>query len=329
MSHPETDSHASRDRHRKCISDQQFFKLMTRMVTMASVATKAVVEETIPDSAGRATQPTNTPPLDLKAARERAGISLARIAGHTKIQLSILEGLERGDLRNFPRGIYARARVRAYAEAAHLPVDAVFAAIGDCLPAEESIEQIRYAKDAGERHETGYRHGVSQAIGSALLVAIVAVVWAVGPRVSSISAERGPSRTPMPAPPSAATPVADHPLVLADAGPQMPQDGIGESQPTTTPSRRPELPRLRSADAHARGAAPPPLQAPVAAILVASAPDPLPAKSIALPLLAMPEAGLNTPAVSGAEQRSPKLTSGFKRIGHGLWGVIGGSGSSK
>jgi len=298
---------------------------------MPSAATRTVVAETIPDSAGGATQPTNAPRLDLKAARERAGISLARIADHTKIPLSILEGLERGDLRHFPRGIYARARVRAYAEAAHLPVDAVFATIGDCLPAEESIEQIRYAKDAGERHETGCIDGVSQAIGSALLVAIVTVVWAVGPHVSSIGAERGPSRAPMPAAPSAAPRVADNPLVLADAKPQMPQDEVGESQPrpTTTPSRRPELPRLRPADGHPYRDAPPSSQAYVGAVRVASAPDRLPAKSMALPLIAMPEAGLNTLAVSRAEQRPPKLAHGFKRIGHGLWGVIGESGSSK
>lgn len=301
------------------------------MTTIGSVATRAVVEETIPDSASRATQSTNTPPLDLKAARERAGISLARIADHTKIPLSFLEGLERGDLRQFPRGIYARARVRAYAEAAHLPVDAVFASVADCLPAEESLEQIRYVKEAGERHQAGDRDRVLQATGSALLVAIVTVVWAVGPRVSSIGAERGPSRTPMPAAPSAAPRVVENPLVLADAGPQMPPDAVGESRPrpTTTRSQRPQLPRLRSVDARAPSAAPPASQTPVAAVLVASAPDPLLAKSIALPLLAMPEAGLNTLAVSRAEQRPPKLTNGFKRIGRGLWGVVGPSGSSK
>ena len=310
-------------------SDQRIFRLMAGMMTMTSAATRAVVEETIPDSAGAASQPTNALPFDFKAARERVGISLASIAAYTKIPLSFLEELERGDLRQFPRGIYARARVRAYAEAAHLPVDAVFAAIADCLPAEESLEQIRYAKDAGERHEAGYGGGVLQATGSALLFAIVIVVWAVGPRVSSLGAERDPSRTPMPAPPSAAPRVADTPLVLADAGPQMRHDEVGgsEPRPTITSSRRPELPRLRPADGH--GDAPPASHADVGAARVASAPDPLPATSIALPLIAMPEAGLNTTAVSRVEQRPPKLAQGFKKIGRGLWGVVGSSGSSK
>jgi cytoskeletal protein RodZ len=51
----------------------------------------------------------------LKAAREERGVSLRQIATSTKISMSALEALERGDLSRLPGGIFSRAFVRAYA----------------------------------------------------------------------------------------------------------------------------------------------------------------------------------------------------------------------
>jgi hypothetical protein len=60
----------------------------------------------------------------LRLYRERKRISLREIAAVTRIRLERLEGLERGDLTHWPRGLYARAWVRAYAAMVGLdPVD--------------------------------------------------------------------------------------------------------------------------------------------------------------------------------------------------------------
>lgn len=57
--------------------------------------------------------------------REQQGISLETIAQQTKIKTSLLEGLERGDVSQWPSGIFRRGYARAYAEAIGLNPDEV------------------------------------------------------------------------------------------------------------------------------------------------------------------------------------------------------------
>lgn len=63
--------------------------------------------------------------LRLRAQRERRQVTLASIAAATKINVSLLEALERDDVSHWPPGIFRRAFVRAYAEAIGLDADAV------------------------------------------------------------------------------------------------------------------------------------------------------------------------------------------------------------
>jgi transcriptional regulator with XRE-family HTH domain len=51
----------------------------------------------------------------LRAHRERRGITLTSIAESTKIKRSLLEALERGDVSQWPQGLYRRAYIREYA----------------------------------------------------------------------------------------------------------------------------------------------------------------------------------------------------------------------
>ena len=53
----------------------------------------------------------------LRLQRERQGVSLAAIADSTKIKLSLLAELERGDVSHWPRGLFRRAYLRDYAAA--------------------------------------------------------------------------------------------------------------------------------------------------------------------------------------------------------------------
>jgi transcriptional regulator with XRE-family HTH domain len=61
----------------------------------------------------------------LRQRRERQQIALASIAEQTKINISLLEGLERDDLLRWPTGIFRRAFIRAYAQAIGLEPDSV------------------------------------------------------------------------------------------------------------------------------------------------------------------------------------------------------------
>jgi transcriptional regulator with XRE-family HTH domain len=61
----------------------------------------------------------------LKDARERSGVTLESIADATKINRSLLAGLERGDVSQWPKGIFRRAFVREYARALGLPAEEI------------------------------------------------------------------------------------------------------------------------------------------------------------------------------------------------------------
>ena len=62
----------------------------------------------------------------LRRYRERSGIPLAEIVAHSNIKREQLEAFERNDLSEWPRGVYARAWIRAYASVVGLdPIDTV------------------------------------------------------------------------------------------------------------------------------------------------------------------------------------------------------------
>jgi len=57
----------------------------------------------------------------LRDERERRALALQAIADSTKIPISLLAGLERGDIEGWPTGLFGRAHFRAYAAAIGLP----------------------------------------------------------------------------------------------------------------------------------------------------------------------------------------------------------------
>ncbi len=62
----------------------------------------------------------------LRHYRQRAGISLGEVAAETRVRPDLLEAFERNDLTAWPKGLFARAWVRAYASAVGLdPIDTV------------------------------------------------------------------------------------------------------------------------------------------------------------------------------------------------------------
>jgi hypothetical protein len=89
--------------------------------------------------------------LELKAERERNGVSLKAIADNTRIPLRHLEELERGDIDNWPAGVYAKSWARDYAKEAGIDPERVVAMVAPVAEVEPTIEEIREVRDEVER----------------------------------------------------------------------------------------------------------------------------------------------------------------------------------
>lgn len=76
----------------------------------------------------------------LRQQREKRGISLKAISDQTKIKLSLLEGLERDDISQWPSGIFRRAYVRSYAKGIGLNPDVVVHEFFDLYPEPKDVE---------------------------------------------------------------------------------------------------------------------------------------------------------------------------------------------
>jgi len=75
---------------------------------------------------------------ELRKNRMAQGLSLTEISRRTRIGVTHLRRIEEGDFRSLPPGFYARAFVRAYAEAIGVDADIVLGTLADQLPASQS-----------------------------------------------------------------------------------------------------------------------------------------------------------------------------------------------
>ena len=127
---------------------------------------------------------------ELQAERMRLGVSLERLSDVTKVNLTHLEELERGEFKALPGGVIRKGIVRAYVRTAGLeePVwmakfEASYAAQrqaeGDMvLPAEEAwvafAENVRLGRETRRKPSDGRWMGVA-----ALFGAVFTAAWAV------------------------------------------------------------------------------------------------------------------------------------------------------
>ena len=75
----------------------------------------------------------------LRTQRERRGVTLESIVDSTKIKLSLLSALERGDASQWPRGLFRRAYIRDYACAIGLPAEPLVAEFVRLFPEDGSF----------------------------------------------------------------------------------------------------------------------------------------------------------------------------------------------
>lgn len=146
----------------------------------------------------------------LRRHRERNRIPLEEIAAETRIKPDLLDAFERNDLSAWPRGVYARAWVRAYANAIGLdPIDTVdeFCRLfphGD-RRAGATLQEMA----AIVRHPTEYRdefsHQHDRRRGTPIINMVPAPSWhsvmvraarALWVRVMALKAPASPRRTP-------------------------------------------------------------------------------------------------------------------------------------
>lgn len=85
---------------------------------------------------------------ELRRVRMAQGLSLTEISRRTRIGVGYLRKIEEGHLDALPPGFYARAFVRAYAEAMGADADAVLASLADQLPSAQPA-QTHAARGAG------------------------------------------------------------------------------------------------------------------------------------------------------------------------------------
>ena len=86
----------------------------------------------------------------LREQRERHQITLDAIASSTKIKMSLFAGLERGDIADWPAGIFQRAFVREYARAIGLAPEPVVAEFARVFARESAHAENEGTATAGE-----------------------------------------------------------------------------------------------------------------------------------------------------------------------------------
>jgi transcriptional regulator with XRE-family HTH domain len=128
----------------------------------------------------------------LRTQRERRGVSLAALADATKIKASLFDALERGDLSQWPKGLYRRSYLREYATAVGVPPEALLAEIDRLFPEDgepkgaashlELGEPMRLSFPTGSELAT---HRVTASVAGAALE--LAVVCALGVLIGAVT----------------------------------------------------------------------------------------------------------------------------------------------
>jgi transcriptional regulator with XRE-family HTH domain len=90
---------------------------------------------------------------ELRKNRMAQGLSLTEISRRTRIGVTHLRRIEEGDFKSLPPGFYARAFVRAYADAIGVDADIVLGELAEQLPAAQSASSPHPAHPAHLAHQ--------------------------------------------------------------------------------------------------------------------------------------------------------------------------------
>ena len=259
----------------------------------------------------------------LRAERERRGVTLAEVAEATKIRRPYLQALERHDWDDLPAPVFARGFLRSYAE--HLTLDSEHllrvyerqrrlthaadpsAADRDESDARAILEQIARARGIDMRSR--WRWLIWNGIVIAGTAVAAAVVWTLLARPAPGSAD-GPASAARMSPPAASA-ISDAPMALGGRTDPLPVEAL-DVRPVT-----------KEATSLAEPWQPPAVEATVVPPESASGRDPAPVRA--------PEPGHLTVSEFdiGTEVAEARLAGGPHRFEEGsvLWfraSVLGG-----
>jgi transcriptional regulator with XRE-family HTH domain len=99
---------------------------------------------------------------ELRKSRMAQGLSLTEISRRTRIGVSHLRHIEEGNFKSLPAGFYARAFVRAYAEAVGVDADIVLGELAEQLPAAQAATAPH--PDASPAGSASLRPGAAELI---------------------------------------------------------------------------------------------------------------------------------------------------------------------
>jgi len=208
--------------------------------------------------------------LKLKRAREERGIALRDIATRTKISITALEALERGEIDRLPGGIFSRSVVRSYAAEVGLdPETTVENFVAYARRHErETAERVAAARPGVSHDDREFlerqRHALRTLRVVVVLVAVAGVallawqvrrMWphsaAVDPPVSSAQPAPQPSPPPVVSPPATVSPEAAPVSAPASVEPPAPVARGAPVPRTTEPAaaaQEPPAPRIPAAE---------------------------------------------------------------------------------
>ena len=178
----------------------------------------------------------------LRKHREGRKISLQQIATRTKVMAARFEGLERGEIRGWPSGIYRRGMIRAYASAIGLEPDEILRDFEILYPEFEPIipiseQKLQPAVPQPARSTLPATPDVSSAAARfPRSIAAVALGVVVGAAAATLILWSSPSRESTPTEqeiaPAAETSAVPH-AAPSDDTPTAATAGAGEPTPQT------------------------------------------------------------------------------------------------
>lgn len=161
------------------------------------------MEQLAENSAGQGNNPDPAPAIPLgktlREARERLGLSVADVAGQTKLAMRQIEALEAEDFQHLPEMPFVRGFVRSYAKILQLDAQPLLASLPQANPEHAPLVPASVEVPFPSAHSPQRQNLIW--LGAALLLSVVVVAFAVWHFTTPVARpEVATAETPVPLP---------------------------------------------------------------------------------------------------------------------------------
>ena len=200
----------------------------------------------------------DSPGPELRAARERLGLSVREVATSLKVPTEAVSSIEEDQFDALPARVFTRAYLRSYAELVGLDADALLWAY-DQKTNPEVIEEIEtrrsgpvlgvvaaLLRDAKQHPLQSWVFGGTVVLFAALAGLFVWFAWPSDAPIAPAPAEEQPASpaddapAPVPNEPPASDPFAPRETAVSDGPPALVVDGARSGSPDSSPAARPD-----------------------------------------------------------------------------------------